>query len=136
MLAVLRGGNVAESLAPGEEGTLILDRTSFYAERGGQIGDRGTIAAGAATFDVRDTQYLGDAIAHHGVLSRRTIAAGDAVRTVVAPDWGGARFAAITRPRTCCSARSRTCSAKTSSRPARGSVSTACDSTSAGPAAR
>ena len=85
--AVLKGGNVARALAPGDEGTLILDRTPFYAERGGQIGDRGTIAAGAATFDVRDTQYMGDAIAHHGVLRGGSIAAGDAVRAGVDPHW-------------------------------------------------
>ncbi len=85
--AVLKGGIVVEGLAPGDEGTLILDRTSFYAERGGQIGDRGTIVAGAATFDVRDTQYMGDAIAHHGTLRGGSIAAGDAVHASVDPRW-------------------------------------------------
>lgn len=87
VVAVLKGGNAVQSLAPGDEGTLILDRTSFYAERGGQIGDRGTIATDGSSFEVRDTQYMGDAIAHHGVLRGGTIETGDAVRASVSPRW-------------------------------------------------
>ena len=87
VVAILKNGNAVESLGPEEEGTLVLDRTSFYAERGGQIGDRGTIAAAGGTFDVRDAQYMGDAIAHHGVLHGDRIAVGETVRTSVAPQW-------------------------------------------------
>jgi alanyl-tRNA synthetase len=93
VVAVLRHGGIVDSLAAGSEGTLILNRTSFYAERGGQIGDRGTITRDASTgsvqarFEVRDTQYMGDAIAHHGVMSEGEIAVGDCVRTRVSPQW-------------------------------------------------
>ncbi len=98
VLAILKGGVLTGSLGAREEGTLVLDRTSFYAERGGQIGDRGTITtAGSgqaastssvqARFDVRDTQYMGEAIAHHGITVEGRITVGDCVRTSVSPRW-------------------------------------------------
>ena len=90
VVAILRDGVTVPSLRAGEEGTLVLDRTSFYAERGGQIGDRGTIASAVsegACFDVRDTQYLGEAVAHHGVMLAGEVAVGEEVRTSVLPRW-------------------------------------------------
>ncbi len=90
VVALLRGGTTARSLSAQEEGTLILSRTSFYAERGGQIGDRGTITSegtAPARFEVRDTQYMGDAIAHHGVMLAGEIAVGERVRTSVSERW-------------------------------------------------
>ncbi len=90
VVAILKDGVAVPALRAGEEGTLVLDRTSFYAERGGQIGDRGTIAsllAGDTRFEVRDAQYMGDAIAHHGVVLGGEFAAGDEVRTSVLESW-------------------------------------------------
>ena len=87
IVAVLNGGIAAPSLDAGEEGTLILDRTSFYAERGGQIGDRGVVFGDNGRFEVRDTQYMGEAIAHHGVVVNGTIALGEAVHTRVSERW-------------------------------------------------
>ena len=90
VVAILKGGVTVPVLRAGEEGTLVLDRTSFYAERGGQIGDRGTIDSAAsegARFDVRDAQYLGDAIAHHGAMLAGEIAVGEEVRTSVLERW-------------------------------------------------
>ncbi len=87
VLAILKKSGTAPSLAAGEEGTLILDRTSFYAERGGQIGDRGAILGGGARFDVRDAQYMGDAIAHQGVMEEGEIVVGARVRTSVSQRW-------------------------------------------------
>ncbi len=87
IVAVLVDGKPATSLRAGESGILILDRTSFYAERGGQIGDRGTISREGATFEVRDAQYMGEAIAHHGVMVQGELAPGDSVRTAVAQEW-------------------------------------------------
>jgi alanyl-tRNA synthetase len=87
VVVVLKGELSASRLNEGEEGTLVLDASSFYAERGGQIGDRGTITGPNGTFDVRDTQYLGEAIAHRGVVVAGQIAAGDRVRTAVHEWW-------------------------------------------------
>jgi alanyl-tRNA synthetase len=86
VVAVLRDGKPVSSLAQGQEGTVVLDASSFYAERGGQIGDRGILSADGAAFEVRDTQYLGEAIAHHGVVTAGEIAVGRRFRTMV-HDW-------------------------------------------------
>ena len=85
--AILAGGKPVESIEAGAEAQILLDRTSFYAEKGGQVGDHGRITHGDAVFEVTDTQYVGEAIAHHGRLTRGTLAAGDAVHTSVYPEW-------------------------------------------------
>jgi alanyl-tRNA synthetase len=65
--AVLRGGKSVEALTASEEGILILAKTPFYAESGGQVGDRGIIRAGENLFEVFDTQKRnGDVILHIG----------------------------------------------------------------------
>ncbi|MBV9333510.1 MAG: alanine--tRNA ligase, partial [Candidatus Eremiobacteraeota bacterium] len=90
VVAILKDGAAVQALRAGEEGTLVLDRTSFYAERGGQIGDRGTIASMRSDdtrFDVRDAQYMGEAIAHHGIVLGGEIAVGEEVRTSVSESW-------------------------------------------------
>jgi alanyl-tRNA synthetase len=87
VVAVLKDGKPVASLTPGDEGVLILDRTPFYAERGGQIGDRGRILREGALFDVRDTQYMGEAIAHYGSVVEGEFAAGDRVRAGVFEAW-------------------------------------------------
>jgi alanyl-tRNA synthetase len=87
VVAILKDGATVPSLRAGDEGVLVLDRTSFYAERGGQIGDRGSIEAAGMRFDVRDTQYMGDAIAHHGVVVEGAIDLGESVTTRVSERW-------------------------------------------------
>ena len=87
VVAVLRDGKPVSSLDQGQEGTVVLDASSFYAERGGQIGDRAILSADGAAFDVRDTQYLGEAIAHHGVVTAGEIAVGRRLRTMVYEWW-------------------------------------------------
>ncbi len=59
---VVKSGQLAE----GDEVGLLLDRTNFYAEQGGQVGDVGTVATPTGTFEVEDTQKLGDAVLHVG----------------------------------------------------------------------
>jgi alanyl-tRNA synthetase len=87
VVAILRGDEQVPVLKTGDEGVLILDRSSFYAERGGQIGDRGAITSDTGTFEVRDTQYMGEAIAHHGAIVSGEISVGERVRTTVSDRW-------------------------------------------------
>jgi alanyl-tRNA synthetase len=63
----------------GDEVALLLNKTNFYAEQGGQVGDRGTIKSSTGTFEVQDTQKLGDSVLHVGRVSEGTIKVGQAV---------------------------------------------------------
>ncbi len=87
VVALIKDGEASPILSAGDEGTIVLDRTSFYAERGGQIGDRGQIYGDRAVFDVRDTQYMGDAIAHHGLVLDGEISVGDRLHASVSERW-------------------------------------------------
>ena len=87
VLAILRDGKPADSAGAGDEAQILLDRTAFYAEKGGQIGDRGRIVVDGSIFEVSDTQYVGDAIAHSGRVVSGTFAPGDRVQTRVYPEW-------------------------------------------------
>ncbi len=66
------------------EAALVLDRTCFYAEAGGQIGDAGTIRTDAgATFDVSATQRVGEAVLHVGRVTQGQIRPGDSAAMTV-----------------------------------------------------
>ena len=81
VLALLKDGDLVTDLNEGDEGIVILDSTPFYAEMGGQVGDRGVISAGPVTFSVTDCkksptgQYM-----HIGVMQNGTLHTGTAVR--------------------------------------------------------
>jgi len=82
--AVLRDGKLVETLSAGEEGALILTETPFYAESGGQVGDRGVIRSGENLFEVLDTQKkAGDLILHLGRVSKGAFEAGSACEAKV-----------------------------------------------------
>ncbi|MBV8246713.1 MAG: alanine--tRNA ligase [Candidatus Eremiobacteraeota bacterium] len=87
IVAILKDDAPLESADAGERVQLVLDRTPFYAEKGGQIGDRGSIVFGDASFEVEDAQFLGEAIAHAGTVRTGTFTVGDVVRARVSPDW-------------------------------------------------
>ncbi len=85
VLALLREGRRVDTLAEGEKGIVVLDRTPFYAESGGQAGDAGVIEAGGCRFEVRDTTKAGAISLHHGAMARGTLAVGAAVGARVEP---------------------------------------------------
>ncbi len=76
-------GEATESLTAGDKAIVILGETPFYAESGGQCGDAGVLKTESGLFQVEDTQKLGNAIAHHGVLAEGVLAKGDQVEAVV-----------------------------------------------------
>ncbi|MDC5809001.1 alanine--tRNA ligase [Vibrio europaeus] len=76
-------GEVAESLSAGDKAIIILGETPFYAESGGQCGDAGVLKTESGLFKVEDTQKLGNAIAHHGVLAEGVLAKSDEVEATV-----------------------------------------------------
>jgi alanyl-tRNA synthetase len=78
VLALLREGRSVETLAAGEHGEVVLDRTPFYAEAGGQVGDAGELLAEPDThFTVEDTRKRGATHAHHGQLRSGSLRLGD-----------------------------------------------------------
>ena len=80
VVALLRDGASVESLSSGERGEVILDRTVFYAESGGQVGDSGELLGAATTrFEVDDTQKRGAAHSHVGRLVAGRLQVGDSV---------------------------------------------------------
>ncbi|MGR2847292.1 alanine--tRNA ligase [Vibrio vulnificus] len=76
-------GEAADSLSAGDKAIIILGETPFYAESGGQCGDSGVLKTESGLFQVEDTQKLGNAIAHHGVLVEGVLAKGDQVSAIV-----------------------------------------------------
>jgi alanyl-tRNA synthetase len=84
VLALLRDGESVDELKAGQPGEVVLDRTPFYAESGGQIGDTGSLSAAPdVEFQVEDTQKRGAVHAHRGRLKSGTIKLGDALRAQV-----------------------------------------------------
>ncbi len=95
ILTVLKDGRMAESAAAGDKAkiALILDRTPFYAEKGGQVGDTGVISGGGFKFRVESTEYDGEFQVHAGTLLEGTVKTGETVLAEV----DAARRAAISR---------------------------------------
>ena len=80
VVAVCVGEEVTGSVAGGEKGILVLDKTPFYAEMGGQAADHGVIMVGNSRFEVTDVQKdKGGRYLHSGVLNKGTIKTGDTV---------------------------------------------------------
>ncbi|MTW21967.1 alanine--tRNA ligase [Allochromatium palmeri] len=80
IVALYRDGESCDALETGEEGIVILDRSPFYGESGGQVGDRGWLTVETARFEVQDTQKKGDGVlVHIGQVSDGPLTVGDRV---------------------------------------------------------
>ncbi|EEB8100615.1 alanine--tRNA ligase [Salmonella enterica] len=81
--ALFVDGKAVEAINAGQEAVVVLDQTPFYAESGGQVGDKGELKGAGFTFAVDDTQKYGQAIGHIGKLSAGALKVGDAVQADV-----------------------------------------------------
>jgi len=78
--------NTASVIKANTDVAIVLDKTCFYAEMGGQVGDCGVIESGKGKFIVDATTKIADCIAHRGRLLEGTLAVGDKVTAIVSPD--------------------------------------------------
>jgi alanyl-tRNA synthetase len=81
--AIYKNGEQSSTICEGESGYLVLDKTPFYAESGGQAGDHGQITTPTAIFDVIDVQKKADAYFHIGQVSKGEFKSEQVVRAVV-----------------------------------------------------
>ncbi len=84
ILAIYRDSIMVETVQAGDEAVIILDRTPFYAESGGQAGDRGELACGGGSFQIDNTHKIRTVVfGHKGVVQTGRLAIGDRVRATV-----------------------------------------------------
>lgn len=81
--ALFVDGKAVDAINAGQEAVVVLGQTPFYAESGGQVGDKGELKGAGFTFAVDDTQKYGQAIGHLGKLSAGALKVGDAVQADV-----------------------------------------------------
>jgi len=86
VIAIVKGGEQVARLDEGEEGTVILDRTPFYAESGGQAGDSGYLNVAAGRFEVRDCTKQGGHHLHAGKVLQGAVTVGEEVSAKVSAD--------------------------------------------------
>jgi len=87
VLALYKGGSAVDQIQAGDEAVVVLDRTPFYAESGGQVGDCGQLVSGHGHFEVQDTQKIQpEVFGHKGVLKAGRLAVGDQVSAQVDED--------------------------------------------------
>ena len=83
VIAIFQNGQKVESANAGEEAIVILDKTPFYGESGGQIGDKGLLTSANAEFTVLDSQKYGKSIGHIGNLVKGSLKVGDLVTAAI-----------------------------------------------------
>ena len=88
LLGIVSGGETVPVAREGDEVEFVLDRTPFYAESGGQLGDRGMISTAGFQMRVDDVQKIGKKLwIHKGVLTGGEVEAGQLVTAAVDPEW-------------------------------------------------
>ncbi|AEG10514.1 alanine--tRNA ligase [Shewanella baltica] len=81
--AIYQNGESVTAIKAGDEAVVVLDVTPFYAESGGQVGDKGQLVASGVEFTVNDTQKYGQATGHQGVLATGNLSVGQVVEAKV-----------------------------------------------------
>jgi alanyl-tRNA synthetase len=76
IIALLQDNKMVTNLKPGDSGAVVLDRTPFYAESGGQVGDQGLLRTASSVFRVTDTKKHGTAHIHLGILEQGELKVG------------------------------------------------------------
>jgi alanyl-tRNA synthetase len=85
VVALFRDGRSVEELTEGERGMVVLEKTPFYAESGGQAGDCGRLSAEGMVFEVQDTKKQGEAFIHLGLMTHGSLKSGAVVDAEVDP---------------------------------------------------
>ncbi|PHM26728.1 alanine--tRNA ligase [Xenorhabdus ehlersii] len=83
VIAIFRNGQAVEQIHAGEEAIIVLDKTAFYAESGGQVGDTGKLSYDNGVFDVVDTQKYAQAIGHIGKLTSGSLSVNHTVNAEI-----------------------------------------------------
>ncbi|ALB69627.1 alanine--tRNA ligase [Cronobacter muytjensii] len=81
--ALFIDGKSVDQVTAGQQAVVVLDETPFYAESGGQVGDKGELKGNGFTFAVNDTQKYGQAIGHIGELASGVLKVGEGVKAEV-----------------------------------------------------
>lgn len=83
IIAIFVDGKSVERITENQEGIIILDKTPFYGESGGQVGDKGLLTAPDSAFAVKDTQKYGQSFGHIGTINQGHLTVGDVVTAAI-----------------------------------------------------
>ena len=83
VIAIFQNGQKVQSIDSGEQAIVVLDKTPFYGESGGQVGDKGLLTAANLEFKVTDSQKYGKSIGHIGKIVKGSLKVGDIVTAAI-----------------------------------------------------
>ncbi|HNP02445.1 MAG TPA: alanine--tRNA ligase, partial [Agitococcus sp.] len=79
VVAMFIGDEAVNHVNEGQKAVVVLDKTAFYAESGGQVGDTGVLSVGHTRFEVQNTTKVGNAFLHHGIVTQGQLLVNDSV---------------------------------------------------------